>query len=91
MSTVAQDYPARLDTNGTKWYRPAVRDAREIWGWTSDIKQADPSYIAAIRERLKAQNAHNQRSGALPSSAATDTPIAPLRPSQHPAYPGGVL
>jgi hypothetical protein len=82
MSTVAQDYPARLDTNGTKWYRPAVRDAREIWGWTSDIKQADPSYIAAIRERLKAQRLASERSTSRPSSAATDTPIAPLRLAQ---------
>lgn len=43
--TVAQRYPARTDTNGTTWYRPVQRSAGEIWGWTCEKSQADPSYF----------------------------------------------
>lgn len=39
--TVADQYPARTDDNGTTWYRagPGGQD-----GWTSQLQYADPSY-----------------------------------------------
>jgi len=45
--SVAQQYPARTDTNGTTWYRP-VRDpgmGMDQWGWTADPAQAHPDYL----------------------------------------------
>lgn len=46
--SVAEDWPARTDTNGRTWWRP-VRDAKmsfDQWGWTSDPAQAHPDYDA---------------------------------------------
>lgn len=45
---VAQQYPARTDTNGNTWYRPLRPKGFDFdqWGWTSDPSQADPSYAA---------------------------------------------
>lgn len=46
MSTVAEQYPARTDTNGTTWYRPVRSPGSgfDQWGWTSNAAMADPSY-----------------------------------------------
>jgi hypothetical protein len=46
MSTVAEQYPARTDANGTTWYRPASPPGSGLaqWGWTSNAAMADPSY-----------------------------------------------
>lgn len=47
MSNVASDYPARheVDSRGERvWFRPAVRDSSETWGWTCDPAQAHPDY-----------------------------------------------
>ena len=48
MTTVAEQYPARTDSNGTTWYRPVRRkgDAMSQWGWTALPEHADPSYNA---------------------------------------------
>jgi hypothetical protein len=78
--TVASDYPARVDDNGTVWYRPAVRDAREIWGWTALRRFADPSYH--LEELLSSQRFPTPRNPAPPYSSATGTPIAPPRTAQ---------
>ena len=40
--TVADQYPARTDSNGTTWYRPA--QTAQPWGWTADFAQAHPDY-----------------------------------------------
>lgn len=47
--SVAEQYPARTDTNGNTWYRPLRPKGFDFdqWGWTSDPAQADPSYLAA--------------------------------------------
>jgi hypothetical protein len=37
-------YPPRVDSDGVTWFRPAVRDTSETWGWTSDPTQAHPDY-----------------------------------------------
>lgn len=49
MTTVAEQYPARTDTNGTTWYRPGFsgKTPPAMWGWTSDRTQAHPSYTEA--------------------------------------------
>lgn len=46
MSSVAEMWPARTDTNGITWYRPAAQPgvAFSQWGWTPDPTQAHPSY-----------------------------------------------
>lgn len=48
-TSIAQQYPARTDTNGNTWYRPVRPKGFDFdqWGWTSDPAQADPSYAAA--------------------------------------------
>ena len=47
---VAQQYPARTDTNGTTWYRPVREKGVGIdqWGWTSDPAQAHPDYAQGL-------------------------------------------
>ncbi|AON96729.1 hypothetical protein SEA_GENGAR_74 [Mycobacterium phage Gengar] len=45
---VAEQWPARTDSNGVTWFRPA-RDAGSDfsqWGWTSQREQAHPDYRA---------------------------------------------
>lgn len=44
--SVAEQYPARTDTNGTTWYRPVRPKGIDFdqWGWTSDPRQAHPDY-----------------------------------------------
>lgn len=50
--TVAENFPARTDGNGTTWYRPAPRSlpgrdgltSDGGTGWTSNPAYADPSY-----------------------------------------------
>lgn len=44
--SVAEQYPARTDTNGTTWYRPGFtgKTPPSMWGWTSDPRQAHPDY-----------------------------------------------
>jgi hypothetical protein len=37
-------YPPRVDSDGVTWFRPAVRDTSETWGWTNDPTQAHPDY-----------------------------------------------
>ena len=46
MKSIAQLWPARTDTNGTTWYRPALTKgvSLQTWGWTAQPEQADPSY-----------------------------------------------
>ena len=45
-------FPARTDSNGTTWYRPAIGD-----GWTAVAEFAHPSYFnphaLVIREETK--------------------------------------
>lgn len=51
MSNVAHDYPARreVDSCGERvWFRPAIRDANETWGWTADPAQAHPDYQVKV-------------------------------------------
>lgn len=47
--SVAEQYPARTDTNGTTWYRPGFtgKTPPSMWGWTSDPLQAHPDYAKA--------------------------------------------
>ncbi|EIC63586.1 hypothetical protein [Mycobacteroides abscessus] len=49
MVNVAEDYPARTDTNGTTWYRPGFigKTPPSMWGWTSQPEQAHPDYAKA--------------------------------------------
>uniref|UniRef100_A0AB39AKQ9 Exonuclease n=1 Tax=Mycolicibacterium phage phi1_186018 TaxID=3236641 RepID=A0AB39AKQ9_9CAUD len=42
MASMAVQYPARTDTNGTTWYRGETGD-----GWTADLAQAHPDYRAS--------------------------------------------
>jgi hypothetical protein len=44
--TVAEQWPARTDTRGVTWYRPALTAGvtLQTWGWTAQPEQADPSY-----------------------------------------------
>lgn len=44
--TVAEQWPARTDSNGTTWYRPAVTAgvSLQTWGWTAQPELAHPSY-----------------------------------------------
>lgn len=42
MASMAVQYPARTDTNGTTWYRGVTGD-----GWTADLAQAHPDYRAS--------------------------------------------
>ncbi|WP_016891473.1 hypothetical protein [Mycobacteroides abscessus] len=44
--SVAEQYPARTDTNGATWYRPVRSKGIDFdqWGWTSDPHQAHPDY-----------------------------------------------
>lgn len=46
MVNVAEQYPARTDSNGTTWFRPARGAGLDFsqWGWTSDPAQAHPDY-----------------------------------------------
>jgi hypothetical protein len=46
MKSVAEQWPARTDSNGTTWYRPALTSgvSMQTWGWTAQPEQADPSY-----------------------------------------------
>lgn len=51
MSNVASDYPARREVDGRGervWFRPAIRDASETWGWTCDPAQAHPDYQVKV-------------------------------------------
>lgn len=47
MSSIADQYPARTDSNGTTWYRPTPETGLQ-WGWTSQEKYADPSYFEEV-------------------------------------------
>lgn len=49
MVSVAQQYPARTDDNGTTWYRPsfAGKTPPSMWGWTSQPLHAHPDYAEA--------------------------------------------
>ncbi|WP_237146503.1 PD-(D/E)XK nuclease family protein [Mycobacteroides abscessus] len=49
MVSVAEEYPARTDDNGTTWYRPVRPKGIGIdqWGWTSQPEQAHPDYAKA--------------------------------------------
>ncbi|AOQ28932.1 hypothetical protein SEA_THYATIRA_76 [Mycobacterium phage Thyatira] len=44
--SVAEQYPARTDSNGVTWFRPARDTGLDFsqWGWTSDPTQAHPDY-----------------------------------------------
>ncbi|QFG14129.1 hypothetical protein I5G97_gp024 [Mycobacterium phage Curiosium] len=46
--SVADQYPARTDTNGLTWWRPVRPAGTDLsqWGWTSDPAQAHPDYDA---------------------------------------------
>lgn len=46
--SVAEQYPAHKDSNGTRWYRPQLEAGTGIgqWGWTSDPRQAHSDYVA---------------------------------------------
>ncbi|SKN10603.1 Uncharacterised protein [Mycobacteroides abscessus subsp. massiliense] len=52
--SVAEQYPARTDTNGTTWYRPRFigKTPPSMWGWTGHPEQAHPDYakVASICE-----------------------------------------
>lgn len=51
VSNVAIDYPARreVDSRGERvWFKPAIRDSSETWGWTADPAQAHPDYQVKI-------------------------------------------
>jgi len=45
---VAEQYPARTDSNDVRWYRPRLDPGIGVsqWGWTSDPKQAHSDYRA---------------------------------------------
>ncbi|ASR85680.1 hypothetical protein SEA_AMGINE_80 [Mycobacterium phage Amgine] len=44
--TVAEQYPARVDSNGRVWFRPARPAGVDLaqWGWTSQPALAHPDY-----------------------------------------------
>ncbi|QFG09272.1 hypothetical protein SEA_EFRA2_87 [Mycobacterium phage Efra2] len=46
--SIAEQYPARTDTNGRTWWRPLRPAGTDLsqWGWTSDPAQAHPDYDA---------------------------------------------
>jgi hypothetical protein len=51
MASVADDYPARreVDSRGERvWFKSAVRDSSETWGWTCDPTQAHSDYQVKI-------------------------------------------
>lgn len=50
MSTVAEQFPARTDSNGRTWYRPVRDKGMDFaqWGWTSNPAFADPSYAQDV-------------------------------------------
>jgi hypothetical protein len=68
--SVASDWPARKQPDGRKFYRPAEYPSAQQWGWTADLAQADPSYLAELRARLSSQSRSPARSG--PPSPSRD-------------------
>ncbi|ACF05048.1 hypothetical protein Nigel_45 [Mycobacterium phage Nigel] len=71
MASLAVQYPARTDTNGTTWYRGETGD-----GWTADLAQAHPDYRAKDAPApLAAAQPHEQ------APADTTTPTTKEKPA----------
>lgn len=92
--SVAQQYPARTDTNGTTWYRPA--DTAAPWGWTADPEQAHPDYadVATMCHKGAEDWTPGDRAAVLKfqaelvaRAATQEEPVTELTPDGPDPYP----
>ena len=93
MATVAEQYPAVTDSNGTTWYRPERKPGEGFaqWGWTALPEHADASYgVNASGEH----HTHNHTTDAAPTptkdttmTAIADDGTIAGRTTEHMGYP----
>ncbi|AHY26907.1 hypothetical protein SEA_MUFASA_83 [Mycobacterium phage Mufasa] len=74
---VAEQYPARTDTNGRTWFRPVRPPGADVsqWGWTSQPEQAHPDYALAEVRSLPGGGL-----AVLPLAAPIYEPVGELGP-----------